>query len=136
MVAKKTPAKKAVKAPAKKTPAKKAVKAPAKKTPVARKAPAPASPSKREPRKADSGDESYRAPTPEEGGGVDVHEAYLQYRLGGAERPDPEIYRRAIEQFQSLPGAFRTTPPPAPADESETTGDEPTPDEANEGETS
>ena len=94
------------------------------------------SPSKREPQKADSGDESYRAPTPEEGGGVDVHEAYLQYRLGGAERPDPEIYRRAIEQFQSLPGAFRTTPPPAPADESETTGDEPTPDEANEGETS
>ena len=34
-----------------------------------------------------------------------LHEAYLQYRLGGAERPDPEIYRRAIEQFQSLPGA-------------------------------
>ena len=26
------------------------------------------SPSKREPQKADSGDESYRAPTPEEGG--------------------------------------------------------------------
>src|SRR6476620_1391605 len=97
------------------------------------------SPSKRAPQKADSGDESDRAPTPEEGGGVDVHEAYRQYRLGGAkraERLDPDVYRRASEEWQSLPGAFRTTPPPAPAAESETTGDEPTPDEANDGEPS
>ena len=119
-----------------KTTAKKAVKAPAKKTPVARKAPARPTRRNVNRRKPTPATKVIARPRRKRAAGFDVHEAYLQYRLGGAERPDPEIYRRAIEQFQSLPGAFRTTPPPAPADESETTGDEPTPDEANEGETS
>jgi hypothetical protein len=41
-----------------------------------------------------------------------VHEAYLEHRLSGGEPATPEAYRRAFEQFQNLPGAVRSVPPP------------------------
>jgi hypothetical protein len=119
MVAKKTPAKKAVKAPAKKTPAKKAVKAPAKKTPVARKSPAPANPSKREPRKprprsasavekaakqkSDYGNNG--GDTEERGESVGAHGAFVVSHFGGGAEATPEILDRAIDVWQRLPGA-------------------------------
>jgi hypothetical protein len=49
----------------------------------------------------------------EQRGAVDVHRAYLEHRLAGGEPASPEAYRRAIEQFQKLPGAMRTVPPAA-----------------------
>jgi hypothetical protein len=60
-----------------------------------------------------------REPEPhEEGpGAVRVHQAYLEHRLGGGERATPEAYRRAVEQFQRLPGAMRSVPPVALPDE-------------------
>jgi hypothetical protein len=63
---------------------------------------------------------------PEERGGVDVHAAFLEYRLGGAGdasealAPRPEwaaAYADAIEQFERLPGAVRSTPPSRPDDD-------------------
>jgi hypothetical protein len=41
---------------------------------------------------------------------VQVHAAYLEHRLGGGRKADPEAYRRAVEQFERLPGAVRTAP--------------------------
>jgi hypothetical protein len=51
-----------------------------------------------------------REPHEEEGSAVKIHEAYLQHRLGGGETPTSEAYRRAIEQFEKLPGAVRSSP--------------------------
>lgn len=51
---------------------------------------------------------------------IDVHEAYLEYRLGGGERPSSRAYARAAEQFNRLPGAIRGKPafiPPDPPDD-------------------
>lgn len=45
----------------------------------------------------------------EPGDTVRVHQAYLE-ALRGDQPPDPEAYLRAIEQFEQLPGAFRTLP--------------------------
>jgi hypothetical protein len=45
---------------------------------------------------------------------VRVHEAYLEHRRSTSP-PDPEAYRRALEQFQALPGAVLPSPaPPRP----------------------
>jgi hypothetical protein len=46
-------------------------------------------------------------------GAVRVHQAYLDHRLAGGEPATPEAYRRAVEQFQKLPGAVRSVPSPA-----------------------
>ncbi len=63
-------------------------------------------------RKGDDGyhDEPPREPHKEDEGAVKIHEAYLRHRLGGGEPATPEAYRRAIEQFEKLPGAMRSTP--------------------------
>jgi hypothetical protein len=53
-----------------------------------------------------------RKPHEEHDNAVKVHEAYLQHRLGGGEPASPEAYRRALEQFEKLPGAMRSTPVP------------------------
>jgi len=59
----------------------------------------------------DNGDDDYgNKPYEEEGGAVEVHRAYLEHRVKGGEPPTPEKYRRAVEQFQKLPGAVRSTP--------------------------
>jgi hypothetical protein len=68
--------------------------------------------SKREPGDDSPGDA--RRPHVEEGDAVRVHEAYIENRLGGGEPPGPEAYQRAIEQFERLPGAMRTTPSATP----------------------
>jgi hypothetical protein len=47
----------------------------------------------------------------EEGEAVQVHDAYLEHRLGGGRAAEPAAYERGIEQFEKLPGALRTTPP-------------------------
>jgi len=39
-----------------------------------------------------------------------LHEAYLEYRVVGGEPATPEAYRRAVEQFDRLPGVIRTRP--------------------------
>jgi hypothetical protein len=60
--------------------------------------------------------------SPENEDSLLVHEAYLQHRLGGGEPATPEAYRRAVEQFERLPGAVRTRPsagqtePPRPTE--------------------
>ena len=43
-------------------------------------------------------------------GTVEVHDAYLEHRLGGGAPADPAAYRRAFEQFRRLPGALRANP--------------------------
>ncbi len=74
----------------------------------------------RKPRKPKGG--HYQEPEPpephkEEPDAVRVHEAYLEHRLSGGEPATPEAYQRAFEQFQSLPGAVRSTPPPPSPEE-------------------
>ena len=50
-----------------------------------------------------------------------LHEAYLEYRVAGGAPATPEAYRRAVEQFDRLPGVIRARPevgrsaPPQPA---------------------
>jgi hypothetical protein len=76
----------------------------------------PEKPRRRPPRKrakkpdGDGGEDVRREPHEEESHAVRVHEAYLEHRLGGGEAPDPEAHLRAIEEFERLPGALRTTP--------------------------
>jgi hypothetical protein len=53
---------------------------------------------------------SKREPHKEQKDAVKIHEAYLQHRSGGGEPASPEAYRRALEQFEKLPGATRSTP--------------------------
>ena len=62
-------------------------------------------------------DEPPRKPHNEQPGAVQIHEAYLQHRLGGGEPASPEAYRRALEQFEKLPGAIRSTPAMVPSQE-------------------
>jgi hypothetical protein len=83
----------------------------------------------RKPKKPrDYHEEPPREPHEEEGSAVKIHEAYLEHRLGGGETPTPEAYRRAIEQFEKLPGAMRATPDTiGPKEPKEKT--EPRPDE-------
>jgi len=61
-----------------------------------------------------SDDDSKREPHKEQKDAVKIHEAYLQHRLGGGEPASPEAYRRALEQFEKLPGATRATPVSVP----------------------
>jgi hypothetical protein len=39
-----------------------------------------------------------------------LHEAYLEYRVVGGAPATPEAYRRAVEQFDRLPGVIRARP--------------------------
>jgi hypothetical protein len=41
---------------------------------------------------------------------VRLNEAYAEHRVAGGAPATPEAYRRAVEQFQRLPGAVRTRP--------------------------
>jgi hypothetical protein len=72
----------------------------------------------------DDGGNGQQPPYEEEGSAVEVHRAYLEHRVKGGAPPTPERFRRAIEQFQKLPGAVRSTPidilkPPAAPDDDE-----------------
>jgi hypothetical protein len=89
----------------------------------------PEEPPKRPPRQqpppkkpnGDNGDDQ-REPHEEEPEAVRIHEAYIERLRGGGEEPDAEARRRAIEEFERLPGALPTTPPvkpEEPADEDE-----------------
>jgi hypothetical protein len=57
----------------------------------------------------------------EDEGSLRLHEAYLEYRVAGGAPATPEAYRRAVEQFDRLPGVIRARPevgraePPQPA---------------------
>jgi len=64
-----------------------------------------------------------REPHKEEHEAVKIHEAYLEHRLGGGAPATPEAYRRAVEQFEKLPGAMRSTPPPEPEKKPEPKGE-------------
>lgn len=77
------------------------------------------------PKKPDGngGEDVRREPYEEQDHAVRVHEAYLEHRLAGGEAPDPEAHLRAIEEFERLPGALRTTPPPTPEESSGSDGD-------------
>ena len=55
-------------------------------------------------------DDHDREPPVEEGTALQIHQAYLEQRLAGGEEPTPEAYRRAVEQFQRLPGATGAPP--------------------------
>jgi len=70
----------------------------------------------------DGGGGDDREPPGEEPENLDIHEAYLQYRLGGGERPTTQAYARAFAQFKKLPGAVRGKPAVKPPDPSK--GDE------------
>jgi hypothetical protein len=83
--------------------------------------------SKRKPKSAE--EEQEPKPHQEEGGAVRIHEAYLEHRLGGGEAATPEAYRRAVEQFQKLPGAMRSVPPAAPLQTPETEAEKPETDD-------
>jgi hypothetical protein len=63
------------------------------------------------------GDDDQGKPYEEEGGAIEIHRAYLEHRVQGGDPPTPERYRRAIEQFQKLPGAVRSTPPAMPGEQ-------------------
>lgn len=67
----------------------------------------------------DGGGGDDREPPGEEPENLDIHEAYLQYRLGGGERPTTQAYARAFAQFKKLPGAVRGKPAVTPPDPSE-----------------
>jgi hypothetical protein len=75
----------------------------------------------RRPKTYDGDDHQEPPPHEEQSDAVKVHEAYLEHRLGGGEPATPEAFRRAIEQFQKLPGAIRSVPsqatPEKPGDE-------------------
>jgi hypothetical protein len=63
-----------------------------------------------------------REPPGEEPENLDIHEAYLQHRLGGGEQPTTQAYARAFNQFKNLLGAVRGKPalkPPNPPKEDE-----------------
>jgi hypothetical protein len=68
----------------------------------------------RKPKGPKDGDYQEPEPHKEQSDAVRVHQAYLEHRLAGGEPATPEAYRRAVEQFQKLPGAMRSVPPPAP----------------------
>jgi hypothetical protein len=129
MVAKKTPAKKAVKAPAKKTPAKKtpakktpakkAVEAPAKKTPVARKAPAPAkkaAPPKKAPAAPKRVARRPRLGNPD-ADPAKIHREYVERYIGGGAEPTERAYADGLQrayadglrQWRNLPGAVSSS---------------------------
>jgi hypothetical protein len=80
----------------------------------------PPEPSRRRPKKpdGDGGDDVRRHPHEEQGDAVRIHEAYLEHRLAGGGAPDPEAHLRAIEEFERLPGALRTTPRATPDESS------------------
>jgi hypothetical protein len=84
-------------------------------------------------RKSKNGDDDQkdepRKPHKEQRDAVKIHEAYLQHRLGGGEPASPEAYRRAVEAFEKLPGALRSTPASVPPKEPKKTP-EPKADEA------
>lgn len=61
-------------------------------------------------------DRDDREPPGEESENLDIHEAYLQYRLGGGARPTTQAYARAFAQFKKLPGAVRGKPAVSPPD--------------------
>ena len=63
--------------------------------------------------KAPKNEEYQKEPEPheEEGGAVQVHQAFLEHRLKGGAPATPQAFRSAIEQFQKLPGATRSVPP-------------------------
>jgi hypothetical protein len=84
---------------------------------------------KRKTKSAAEGDYQESKPHQEEGGAVRIHEAYLEHRLGGGEAATPEAYRRAVEQFQKLPGAMRSVPPAAPLQTPETEAEKPETDD-------
>jgi hypothetical protein len=81
-------------------------------------------PPRRRPRKRDGDGDDEREPYEEEPDAVRIHEAYLQHRLAGGEEPDPEAYRRAIEEFERLPGALPTIPPSRPEESRDEDEDE------------
>jgi hypothetical protein len=59
---------------------------------------------------------------------VRIHEEYARHHVGGGAPPTPEAYERAIEQFNKLPGAFRTPTkgsPPRPVPKPDDDGSEP-----------
>lgn len=64
-----------------------------------------------------SDDDGSRDEHHEEAGAVEVHNAYLEHRLGGGAPATPAAYRRAFEQFRRLPGAMRANPTVAPIDD-------------------
>ena len=57
------------------------------------------------PAQAPDDDESF-----EDEEGLRLHEAYLEYRVAGGAPATPEAYRRAVEQFDRLPGVIRARP--------------------------
>lgn len=69
----------------------------------------------------DGGSGDGKEPFRESKGAVRVHQAYLEYRLGGGEPATSQAYLRAFEQFRKLPGAIRGKPavkiPEPPADD-------------------
>jgi hypothetical protein len=71
----------------------------------------------------------------EDEGSLRLHEAYLEYRVAGGAPATPEAYRRAVEQFDRLPGVIRARPevgrsaPPAPLGSATPPGEEPHDDE-------
>jgi hypothetical protein len=84
-------------------------------------------PQKRKPKpKSDDYDEP-PSESPEDEGSIRVHDAYLEHRLGGGEPATPEAFRRAVEQFEQLPGAVRTGP--ASARSGSSTREQPSDDE-------
>src|SRR4051794_28555732 len=68
-----------------------------------------------EPGPAKDGDYQEPEPQREEAEPVEVHQAYLEHRLAGGAPATPAAYRRAVDQFQRLPGAIRSVPPVAPS---------------------
>jgi hypothetical protein len=61
-------------------------------------------------------EEEQRGPGHPDADPVRIHQEFIQRHLGGGEPATTEVYERAVEQWNELPGAVRVPPTRLPED--------------------
>jgi hypothetical protein len=61
-------------------------------------------------------EEEQRGPGVPEADPVRIHQEFIERHLGGGEPATQEVYERAVEQWNELPGAVRVPPTRLPED--------------------